>query len=42
LSLGGGLTKAKSTDIVWSSSFVPLSALMAALASGWVGYSISA
>lgn len=42
LSLGGGLTKAKSTEIVWSSSFAPLRALIAARASGWVGYSMSA
>jgi hypothetical protein len=41
-SFGGGRTNAKSTEIVWSSSFVLFSALIAAFASGWVGYSIRA
>jgi hypothetical protein len=38
---GGGLTKAKSTDMVWSSSFVPSAPLIAACASRRVGYSMS-
>lgn len=36
---GGGLTNAKSTLMVWSSSFVPFAPSIAALASFWVGYS---
>lgn len=41
-SFGGGRTNAKSTEIVWSRSFVLFKALMAAFASGCVGYSIRA
>jgi hypothetical protein len=41
-SFGGGLTKAKSTEMDWSSSLVLWRALIAAFASGWVGYSMSA
>jgi hypothetical protein len=39
---GGGLTKAKSTSILWSSSFAPFSASTAALASLSVEYSTNA
>jgi hypothetical protein len=41
-SFGGGRTKAKSTEMVWSRSLVLFRPFMAALASGWVGYSIRA
>jgi len=41
-SFGGGRTNAKSTEMVWSRSLVLFSPLMAAFASGWVGYSIRA
>lgn len=37
---GGGLTKAKSTEIVWSSSLTPFAPSMAARASVSVGYSM--
>ena len=40
LSFGGGLTNAKSTDMVWSRNFAPFSALIDAFASPCVGYSI--
>lgn len=39
-SFGGGRTNAKSTDKVWSSSFVPFAPSMALRASLSVGYSI--
>lgn len=39
---GGGLTNAKSTDIVWSSSLLLWAPAIAALASRWVGYSTNA